>query len=306
MALATEGPIIHEQLPVMEMPTPIPADSPDEPEIEPSIVQDSPDKATEPTFLSPAPLAVPGTSENAKVPTPQPAAEQNASAEIVGDRYSNNSSTSDQPAPVEPFTPTPAASEAADDTDDIFGEPPTTDPSETPSATSQPEPVEPAAVEPPAEEPVSEGPVPEDSAPDESSSESEDDVEQIFGPTDSATDEPNEEEPAEKEEEPFDPFSINFQDISEQVSILSAAGGLRSDSDRTWTDNTAAFGCEARLVHVTAKSVVLLRSNGNQLTVPLARLSNADLHFVQQQIIALRLVRAQEATANKLAASWSH
>ena len=103
-------------------------------------------------------------------------------------------------------------------------------------------------------------------------------------------------------EDPFgEDFSMNQRDFP---AVLREAGGLQSDADRTWTDNTSKFECEARLARVTAKNVVLLQSAGGELTVPFARLAKADLHFVRDQITALRVVRAHNAAAEKLAVAW--
>lgn len=100
-------------------------------------------------------------------------------------------------------------------------------------------------------------------------------------------------------------FGADFSNLEERPSVLADAGGLQSDADRTWTDDTATFQCQARLVHVTSKNVILRRASGAELRVPYARLGQADLQFVHQQVVALRVARSRYAAAEKLAVAWA-
>jgi hypothetical protein len=56
---------------------------------------------------------------------------------------------------------------------------------------------------------------------------------------------------------------------------------------RLWTDNTGKFQVRARLVKVLDGKVQLLKETGRTTTVPLDRLSAADLAFVERQAEAL-------------------
>ena len=107
-------------------------------------------------------------------------------------------------------------------------------------------------------------------------------------------------EPAE-EKDPLDDF---FSDVP-RPAALSAPGGLESNSHRTWTDNTAKYHCEARLVSVTPREVVLAKANGQLKTVSLRRLSDADLTFVHEQVVAKRELLARQNASEKLASHWA-
>ena len=50
---------------------------------------------------------------------------------------------------------------------------------------------------------------------------------------------------------------------------------------RTWKDTTGKFSVEAELVEQTDQAVVLKRADGSTITVPIARLSDADRQFLQ-------------------------
>jgi len=57
---------------------------------------------------------------------------------------------------------------------------------------------------------------------------------------------------------------------------------LAWSADRTWTDATGEFSVIAELVAVRGNKVVLRRQDGNQITVPLAKLSEKDQRFLKQ------------------------
>ena len=109
----------------------------------------------------------------------------------------------------------------------------------------------------------------------------------------------------EEDSEPFDPFDIVATDTSEQRQVLSLDGGLHSERFRSWSDNTAQFSCDARLVKVTSSQIVLLCANGQQTGVALDRLAGSDLEFVRKQVSALRILRSREMAAEKLAVAWT-
>jgi hypothetical protein len=52
---------------------------------------------------------------------------------------------------------------------------------------------------------------------------------------------------------------------------------------RTWTDATGKYTVEAELVEVTEDDVVLTKSDGKTITVPISKLSKADQEFLQEQ-----------------------
>lgn len=54
-----------------------------------------------------------------------------------------------------------------------------------------------------------------------------------------------------------------------------------ADEPRTWTDRSGQFEVVAKLLRVDGESVVLRRDDGKEITVPLAKLSDADRRFVQ-------------------------
>lgn len=291
---------------------------PSQPEVDYAPTEATPipvEPVSQPDAIPPAPVAVPEISETeAPLPivpqTVTPAIVEQPAAAAVGDRYSNNEdlfapietedSTTPEPA-VEPAVSTEETS--TDEADDLFDEPAVSAEEEEPAEAPLPEPTQ---VEPPAEDPVPQPELDEDD---------------LFGPSES--DEPEEtneqpqvpEEPAPVESTPadsdksYDPFaddSTNFKtDFKKRTSTLNEAGGLQSKTERTWTDNSAAFECRARLVRVTTKNVVLQKSTGANLVVPFARLADNDLQFVHQQITTLRVVRAREAAAEKLAVAWA-
>ncbi len=162
----------------------------------------------------------------------------------------------------EPSEETPAAEEAADDLFGGFDEVPAE---------------EPAAPTAPAEESTS------DEAADD-----------LFGGFDEEPmfDEvPSEEVPAEAlptektptKEQDLDAVDDLFGDFG---AILNEPGGYQSDGTRNWVDNTGSFSCVGRLISIDGNQVKLAKIDGTQAIVPMARLSQADLEFVNRQAIA--------------------
>lgn len=50
---------------------------------------------------------------------------------------------------------------------------------------------------------------------------------------------------------------------------------------REWSDKTGAFKVEARFIKIDGTKVVLLRKDGEELTLPISRLSTADQKIVE-------------------------
>ncbi len=117
--------------------------------------------------------------------------------------------------------------------------------------------------------------------------------------------EPSLVEPTPDVPEEYDVFGAEARASFLEAGGLGIRGGLESESNRVWTDQTATFRCEARLVDVSTKSVTLLKSTGGKILIPLARLGMSDLQFVQQQVVALRVARSRDAAAEKLATAWA-
>lgn len=177
--------------------------------------------------------------------------------------------------PAEPATTTPAA--PVETAPPVETPPPveTTPPVETPS-------------EPPAEE--------ADDLFGEPAAESTPPAEESTADEAPAEDPATEESPAEESTEFAAPADDPLEDFFNAVprpNALQVAGGLESQIHRTWTDNTGKYRCEARLVSVELDEVVLHKADGQPKRVPLVRLSDADLTFVHEQVVAKREMLAQ-------------
>ena len=59
--------------------------------------------------------------------------------------------------------------------------------------------------------------------------------------------------------------------------------GTAWGKERTWTDDSGAFTLVAELVEVRGDKVILRRQDGEQITVPLAKLSKKGRQFVVQR-----------------------
>ena len=86
-------------------------------------------------------------------------------------------------------------------------------------------------------------------------------------------------------------------DPFKSASVLREDGGLASDQNREWLDNTGHYTTRARLVSFLDGHVRLLKENGRTTTVPLNRLCQNDLEFVNRQASAQRA--AQVADGNQ-------
>ena len=127
----------------------------------------------------------------------------------------------------------------------------------------------------------------EEEAPmEETADEAADDLFGGFGEeeVEEAVEQTTEEAPAEGADEAFDDLFGGFS------SVLQEPGGYQSDENRNWVDNTGSFSCVARLVSVDGNSVLLAKPTGKMATVPLSRLSQADLEFVNRQALAQQQV----------------
>ena len=290
-----------------------PVDPPVSQQITPPAMLPDPE-VTAPEVVAPE-VTAPAESEGLITPpSPEPEASQPPAATDVGDRYSSSNDLFEPATPEEAPTPapTPESTPAADpSTDDLFEEPiaPPVEKEDTPrvpEAQPQPQPevedlfgpLEPTEAADFTEAPGTSNPEAEVEEVKEIPET------QVPAPQEPATTEPVPTEPdPEDSEKGSDPFGEDWTTgVEDETSVLEEAGGLQSRTERTWTDNSASFQCEARLLRVTAKNVVLRQSTGTERIVPLARLANVDLLFIRKQITALRVVRARDAEAEKLLA----
>jgi hypothetical protein len=83
------------------------------------------------------------------------------------------------------------------------------------------------------------------------------------------------------------------------AQVLREDGGLASESNRDWVDNTGRYTTRARLLAFLDGHVRLLKENGRTTTVPLNRLSANDLEFVNRQASAQKDSRAIEMAQAK-------
>jgi hypothetical protein len=206
-------------------------------------------------------------------------------------------------APAAPNTegatpPSTSAPQPAESIEDIFGEPSTSDTQEAPQGTKEQD-NKPAAdsVEDLFGEPGA------DAAPPNSES-----FEDLFGATLQESTAPSIAErahqaPQDGTQEPVlpsessSPTTIPDHPIPDQIARPSDSEGTTlvahqpADASierglpdlpmRNWTDNTGIYHTMARLVVIGSDSVRLLKDNGRFTTVPLRRLSKADLDYVK-------------------------
>jgi hypothetical protein len=66
---------------------------------------------------------------------------------------------------------------------------------------------------------------------------------------------------------------------------------------RLWVDNTGKYSVNARLVRFIDGHVRLMKDTGRTTTVPLNRLSERDLEFVNRQASAQKVTTMQTAQA---------
>lgn len=280
------------------------------------------DSATEleasPSAAAPPLLAEPAASQPSLMPSPimpapaeTPVGDPAPATVDLGGRYADEQQPLDPPAESDPLTAPPVTNTAntKDSMSDLFDDPIPADESEAAeTAEEKPMPeVMPAPVdeaEGPADLSDLFGPLPAET-PDEIESEAiEPQPEEAEPETPSA---PAEEAPATESPDEEEDIKTDLDDLFSQDATwqqLTVAGGLHGHLLRTWTDNTGKFSCDAKLVRVSPREVVLLRADQSELKVPLQKLSEADLHFVRDQVVALRSVRARSST-EKLAVAWA-
>jgi hypothetical protein len=76
---------------------------------------------------------------------------------------------------------------------------------------------------------------------------------------------------------------------------------LASENFREWVDNTGRYKTRGRLVTFLDGHVRLVKDNGRTTTVPLYRLSQIDLEFVNRQASAQRATRYNETVQTEVA-----
>ncbi len=238
----------------------------------PIAVPADPTKTTD-AQIFPGPAATPTTEPPAaSAPTTEPpASKPRTSPEVLFDEpVTPVAQPNDVSIPLAD-PPVPATNESTpsvevtgtEETEGLFVEP-----SQAPLPDS--------SVEVEAEETVTEEAEPEQPAADP--------LDDLFGPSspddESAPkqDETLEEQPAEAET--FDPFSRNELPALE---IVFADTALRS-----WSNRQAIEHCQAKLVSVTTEGVFVVQASGELVEIGFAELSDADLNFVRNQILAQR------------------
>ncbi|CAN0349276.1 unnamed protein product, partial [Ectocarpus sp. 4 AP-2014] len=93
------------------------------------------------------------------------------------------------------------------------------------------------------------------------------------------------EEPADAGDAPADDEAeANLFDFG---AVLNEPGGTQSAQNRTWVDNTGRFSTVGSLLAIDGNAVRLTKPTGAVATVPLGRLSQADLEFVSRQAMAM-------------------
>ena len=96
------------------------------------------------------------------------------------------------------------------------------------------------------------------------------------------------------EEAPAEEDAAGRGEATETDDLFSKTGTILRSAGRTvqpfalrhWVDNTGNFSCNGRMLRMLDGKVQLLKDNGRTTTVPLARLSQGDLEFVNRQASA--------------------
>jgi hypothetical protein len=110
-------------------------------------------------------------------------------------------------------------------------------------------------------------------------------LDNLFGPSTPA------EEPAPPKEESDEPENTDpFGQL--ELPTLEVTASLAGSMPRPWTDLGTNFRCEARLVRMTSAGVFLEKASGELVELSFAELSDADLHFVREQVRAERAMLA--------------
>lgn len=185
--------------------------------------------------------------------------------------------------PAEATTPVPSTTPAETPSDDFFGTEPTT-PTETPAGT----PAEGGATEPSGTDSLFDTPAatgtPESTpeTPAEGTTPPAGDPLDMFN---SPTETPAEGAAPTEGSTSTDKVKKGRTFLASHT-VLREPGGLASSEMRRWVDNTGRYSVNGRLVKFMDGQVRLMKENGRTTTVPLYRLSAADLAFVHRQASA--------------------
>lgn len=243
--------------------------------------------------LPPAPIAVP-TEPSTTTETelfPGPAVTTPAAQPPV----------TESPATTTPAIETPAAKPSAD-TGGLFDEPvtPVAEPDDSsipfadpPAATTESTPAEVEVTETegmeglfvePSQDSSQEESVKVDAEETVTEQPASDPLDDLFNPADS-TDEPAPKQDETKEEKPaesdvFDPFGHNELP---SLEIVLADAGLRS-----WSNRDSVEHCRAKLISVTTEGIFVTKASGEMLEINFTALSDDDLIFVRNQVLAQR------------------
>jgi hypothetical protein len=241
--------------------------------------------------LAPAPINVPSLTEPAPATEeifPGPAPIEDAPVEeSPATSGTNTEGLFDEPAPIAEPSKSQSEAENSPTSDtmtedsavpaDLFVEPsrPAEDTTESSDAETQSD----SNQTPPAEDPLDD----------------------LFAPPSPATDpavepESKPDQPDGEETDRYDPFSQQ-----ELPTELRVPGGLASHEFRNWSNRTASFHCDARLVRLTTDGVFLAEPSGGWVAMSFSQLSDADLSFVRAQIRAQRMVLANSNPATQIA-----
>ena len=268
-----------------DLPTPQPTLDAEEPVTsDPTPVVEEPAVIEEPaTDSSIAPLAVPSGTEDTSV-DPIFGPTDDAEEEPVVEETTDSEDSSDD---IDDLFPEPEAEESTTGELETMFDESSENETETADETED-------FFSAPAEVPTEES---EDTDTDDFLGGPEDDAEEMDDAEESA---PAEEESSDEDEED-DLFDTD--DIFSQVEVpveLQVAGGLESQELRQWTDNTANYHCQARMVGMAPGEVILHKANGKLKHVSLRRLSEQDLQFVYAQVAAHTEYVAKQSSAKKL------
>jgi hypothetical protein len=221
---------------------------------------------------------MPSTVNKPMEPTPAPSLPPlptQAPAQTLMPKAAEKPATPPQAAPSDDLFGAP--SKPSDAGNDLFGAPTETKPAPAPAKEAPAE----LKMTPPAEKPSTPAaddlfgtPLSEPAAP----------AEKPATPPQAAPAEGDKSAPADKDKDKKKDDDL-FGGFG---AILRERGGLASNEMRHWVDNTGNFSCEGRLVRVLDGQVQLLKDNGHNSTVPMGRLSDADLSFVYRQASAQR------------------
>jgi SLA1 homology domain 1, SHD1 len=280
-----DGQVIESEGP-SQMPPPTMAPQP--PASRPMSTPPAPTMPAAPSGGSSNSQMMPSTVNKPMESTPAPSLPSQTPASPAMPKAAEKAATPPQAAPSDDLFGAPA--KPSDAGNDLFGAPSESKPAPAP-AKEAPAASMPALPSTPAEKPSSPAaddlfgtPLSEPAAPAEKKSD------EMKAPATSAPAEGDKSAPADKDKDKKKDDDL-FGGFG---AILREPGGLASNEMRHWVDNTGNFSCEGRLVRVLDGQVQLLKDNGHNSTVPMGRLSEADLSFVYRQASAQRSQSADQ------------